>query len=143
MVWYYFSKYCNFAYLFRFANMSCCHLNLTMSLEFFDLLTLFLRRDVIIICFRKFLLKWGFWFSCKIFVFFGACLSEIETKLFSKTAWVLIADILLKMSNLNWSLSYCLKLWYIDFFSSNFLNFVLNISYDDDHSNQFQRSLSS
>ena len=79
----------------------------------------------------------------KFFVFLGACLPEIETKLFSKTAWVLIADILLKMSNLNWSVSYCLKLWYIDFFGSNFSKFVLNISSDDDHSNQVQRNLSS
>ena len=28
----------------------------------------------------------------------GACLSKIETKLFPKTAWVLTADILLKIT---------------------------------------------
>ena len=40
--------------------MSRCHLNLTMSLGFFDLFALFLRRDVIIIYFSRFLLKWVF-----------------------------------------------------------------------------------
>ena len=111
-----FSKYCYLAYLFRFATRFRCHLNLTMSLGIFDLFNLFLRRYLIIICFRRFLLKCGFWFSCK-------------NKLFSKSAWVVLADILLKLSNLNWSLSYCLKLRYIDFFGSNFSNFVLRIVY--------------
>ena len=41
----------------------------------------------------------------------------------------LIVDILLKISNLNWSLSYCLKVWYIDFFGLKFSNFVLRIVY--------------
>ena len=35
-----FSKYCNLACLFRFATRFRCHLNLTMSLEFFDLFQL-------------------------------------------------------------------------------------------------------
>ena len=62
-----FSKYCNLAYLFRFATRFRCHLNLTISLGLFDLFELFLRRDLIIICSRRLLLKWGFWFSRQIF----------------------------------------------------------------------------
>ena len=50
-----FVKYCNLAYLLRFATRFHCHLNLTMSLEFFDLFALFLRHDLIIICSRRFL----------------------------------------------------------------------------------------
>ena len=42
----------------------------------------------------KVLIKMGFFIPYKIFVFLGACLSKIETTLFSKTAWVLIADII-------------------------------------------------
>ena len=34
---------------------------------------------------------------------------------------------LLGFSNLNWSLSSCLKLWYINLFGSNFSNFVFRI----------------
>ena len=75
-----FSKYCNLAYLFRFANSFRCHLDLTMSLGFFDLFALFSRYDLIIICFWKFLLKWGFWFPGKFFVFLGVCLFKIESK---------------------------------------------------------------
>ena len=56
-----FSNYCNSAYLVRFANRFCCHLNLTMSQGFFDLFALILRHDLIIICFRRFLLKWAFY----------------------------------------------------------------------------------
>ena len=52
-----FSKYWNLTCLFRCANTFCCRLNLTMSIGFFDLLALFLRRDLIIICFQWFLLK--------------------------------------------------------------------------------------
>ena len=52
-----------------------------MSLGFFDLFALLLRRDLIIICFRRFLLKWGFWFPSKIVVLLGLCLSKTETKL--------------------------------------------------------------
>ena len=48
-----FSKYCNLACLFRFVTRFRCRLNLTMSIGFFDLLALFLRRDLIIICFRR------------------------------------------------------------------------------------------
>ena len=58
-----FSKYCNLDYLFRFVTKFRCRLNLTMSLGFFDLFALFLRRDLVIICLRRFLLKWLFWFS--------------------------------------------------------------------------------
>ena len=72
-----FSKYCNLVYLFRFATKFHCRLNLTMSPGFFDLFALFLRRDLVIICLWRFLLKWGFWFSRKIFVFSGACLSKM------------------------------------------------------------------
>ena len=56
-----FSNYCNSAYLVRFANRFCCHLNLTMSQGFFDLFALILRHDLIIICFRMFLIKWTFY----------------------------------------------------------------------------------
>ena len=82
-----FSSYYNFAYLFRFANRFCCHLNFTLSLGYFDLFVLFLRHDIIIICFRRFLLKWAFWFLHIFFVFLGACLHKIETKLLLKAAW--------------------------------------------------------
>ena len=140
-----FSKYYNFAYLFRFANRFRCHLNLTMPLGLFDLFALFLRHDLIIICFRRFLLKWRFWFPRKFFVFLRACLSKIETKLFLKASWVLKSDILLKISNLNSSLSYCLKLRYVDFFGLNFSDFVLRIVYILWwwHSNEYQRNLPS
>ena len=77
----------------------------------------------------RFIFNWGFWFSCKFFIFLGVFLSKIETKLLSKTAWVLITSILLKISNLNWSLSYCLKLQYINFLGSKFSNFILRILY--------------
>ena len=83
-----FSKYCNLAYLFRFANSFCCDLNLTMSLRFSDLFALFLRHDLIIICFRRFLLEWGFWFRRKFFIFLGECLSKIDTQLCLWAAWV-------------------------------------------------------
>ena len=53
-----FSKYCNLAYLFRFATKFRCRLNVTMSLGFFNLFALFLRRDLVIFCLRRFLLKW-------------------------------------------------------------------------------------
>ena len=64
-----------------------------------------------------------------MFVFLGARLSKIETKLFAKAAWVLIVDILLQISNLNWSLLNWLKLRYINLFGLNFSNFVLKIVY--------------
>ena len=64
-----------------------------------------------------------------MFVFLGARLSKIETKLFAKAAWVLMVDILLQISNLNWSLLNCLKLRYINLFGLNFSNFVLKIVY--------------
>ena len=72
-----FSKYCNLAYSFRFATKFRCRLNLTMSLGFFELFALCSRRDPVIICLRRFLSKWGFWFHRKIFVFLGECLSKI------------------------------------------------------------------
>ena len=71
-----FSKYCSLAYFFRLVNRFRCHLNLTMLLGFFDM---FLRHDLIIICFRRALLKWVFWFPRKIFVFLGAWSSKTET----------------------------------------------------------------
>ena len=61
-----FSKYCNLAYLFRFATRFRCHLNVTMSLGFLDLFELFLIRVLIITCSRRFLLKWCFNFSFEI-----------------------------------------------------------------------------
>ena len=85
-----FSNYYNLAYLFRFVNRFCCHLNFTLSLGYFDLFALLLRHDIIIICFRRFLIKWAFWFLHRFFVFLGACLHKIETKLLLKAAWVLI-----------------------------------------------------
>ena len=45
-----FSKYCNLHCLFGFATRFRCRLNLTMSIGFFILLALFLRRALIIIC---------------------------------------------------------------------------------------------
>ena len=60
------SKYWNLSYLFRFATKFYCRLNLTISLGFFDLFALLLRRDLVIIFLRRFLLKWGFWFPRKI-----------------------------------------------------------------------------
>ena len=129
MVWNYhqsLSKYCKLACLFRFAIRFRCHLNLTMSLGLFDLFELIWRRDLTIICSWRFLLKWGFWFSSKIFIFLEVFLSKIETRLFSKTTWVPIASMLLKTSNSNWPLSFCLKWRYIYFFGSKF---VLKIAY--------------
>ena len=117
------------ACLFTFANKFCCRLNFAMSIGFFDLLALFLKPDLLIISFQRLLLKWGFWFPRKSFVFLGACLSKIETKLFSKAAWVLTAGLLWQIPNLNWSLSNCLKLRYINFFGLSFSNFVLRIVY--------------
>ena len=55
-----FSKYWNLTYLFRYATKFHGLLNMTMSLGFFDLFALFLRRDLVIICLRRCLLKWGF-----------------------------------------------------------------------------------
>ena len=72
-----FSKYLNLTYLFRCATKFHCRLNLTMSLAFFDLFALFLRHDLVIICLRRFLLKWCFRFHRKIFIFLRACLSII------------------------------------------------------------------
>ena len=66
-----FLKLLQFGYLFRFCNRFFCHLNLTMSPGFSDPFALFLRYDLIIICFRRFSSKWGFWFSRKFFVFLG------------------------------------------------------------------------
>ena len=71
-----FSKYCRFTTRFR------GHVNLTMSLGLFDLFNLIWRSDLIIICSRRFLLKWVFWFS-QIFLFsWEHVLSRIETNLF-------------------------------------------------------------
>ena len=41
-----------------------------------------LTSDLIIICFRRFLLRCGFWSPHNFFVFLRECLSKIETKLF-------------------------------------------------------------
>ena len=50
-----FSKNYSLTYLFRLATKFHCRLNFTMSFGFFDLLALFLRRDLVIICSRRFL----------------------------------------------------------------------------------------
>ena len=63
-------KYYNLAYLFRFAIRLRCHINLTMSLEFFDLFELFLKRDLIITLSQRFLLKWGFLFFIFLISYF-------------------------------------------------------------------------
>ena len=130
------------AYLFRFANMSCCHLNLTMSLRFFDLFTLFLKCEVIIICFKRFLLKWGFWFPHKIFCFlrnmftwnwkiiFKDCMGSYSRCTIKNVQFKLVSIILFEI----------VVYWFLWFKLSNF---VLNISSDDDHPNQVQRNLSS
>ena len=117
-----FSNYCNLAYLFRF-----CHLNLTISLGFSDLFALFLRHNLIIICFRRFLLKWSLRFPRKFFVFLGACLYKIEIKIFLEAAWVLIADILLQISNLNWFTMILYEIAVNWFFWFILFNFVLRI----------------
>ena len=120
-----FSKYCNLVCLFRFATRFRCHLNWIFWLIWIDLE---MWSDLHLL--PKVLIKMGFLIlSKKKFFFLGVCLSKIETKLFLKTAWVLIASILLNMSNLNWSLSFCLKLRYINFSGSKFSSFVLRIVY--------------
>ena len=97
-----------------------------MSLGFFELFALFLRRNLIIIClqiipFEVNLRNEKFLFPRKIFVFLGACLSEFEANLFPNASGVHRADMLLKISNC--SLSYRMKLRYIYFFGLNFSYF--------------------
>ena len=87
-----------------------------MQLGLFDLFALFLRCDLVIICLRRFLLKLGFFDSLVIFLFswkhvYLKCKQNYFQRLHG-------------FSNLNWSLSSCLKLWYISCFCSNFSNFV-------------------
>ena len=87
-----------------------------MQLGLFDLFALFLRCDLVIICLRRFLLKLGFFDSLVIFLFswkhvYLKCKQNYFQRLHG-------------FSNLNWSLSSCLKLWYISCFGSNFSNFV-------------------
>ena len=104
-----------------------------MSLGFFELFALFLRRNLIIIClqiipFEVNLRNEKFLFPRKIFVFLGACLSEFEAKLFPNASGVPRADMLLKISNLNCSLSYRMKLRYVYFFGLNFSYFFFENS---------------
>ena len=96
----------------------CQQVSLSLKLENVTMIffAFFLRRYLIIIWFWRLLLKWSFWFPLKIFVY-------LELKKKKK-----ITDIILQISNLNWSLSYCLKLRYIDFFDSNFSNFCFENS---------------
>ena len=99
-----------------------------MSLGFFDLFALFFRLNLIIICFRRFLLKRGLWFPRKIFVFLGACLSKIETKIIfigcmGSHSRHTIKNIQFKLVSI-----ILLEIRYIDFFGSNFSNFVLRIA---------------
>ena len=111
-----FSKYCNLAFLFRFATKFHRHLNLTMSLGFFWLICLvfetsgyhLLAKVLIKMGFLKFLFSWEHvYLKCKQNYF----------------------QSLHGFSNLNWSLSSCLRLWYINFFDSNFSNFVFRNVY--------------
>ena len=64
-----FSKYYNLTFLFRFSTRFRFCLNLTMSKGFFNLLALFLRCDMMIICFRRFLLRIGFLIPSKKFCY--------------------------------------------------------------------------
>ena len=124
-----FSKYYNLAYLFRFATRFRCQLNLAIIV--FETWS-----DNYLL--PKVLIKVGFSILSYFFFFLGACLSKTKTKLFSKAALVLITDILLKISNLNWS-KYCLTLCYINFCGSKFC--FENSIHDYDQLNQFQRNL--
>ena len=63
-------------------------LQIGLFIQIFQQVLLSLKLDNVT---RIFLLKWGFWFSCKFFVSLEACLSKIGTNL--KPACVLIADI--------------------------------------------------
>ena len=116
-----FLKLLQFGYLFRFCNRYFCYLNLTMSPGFSDPFALFLRHDLIIICFRRFSLKWGFWFPRKCFVFLGVnqiifigCMGSHSRHTIKNIQFKLVT-------------TYCLKLRYIDLFGLNFSNFVLRI----------------
>ena len=91
-----------------------------MSLGFFEFFALFLRRDRVIICLRRFLLKWGFWFSRKILFSWEHVQLKCNQNYFQR---------LHGLFNLNWLLSTCLKLRYINFLGSNFSNFVLRKVY--------------
>ena len=116
-----FLKLLQFGYLFRFCNRFFCHLNLTMSPGFSDPFALFLRYDLIIICFRRFSSKWGFWFSRKFFVFLGVNQIIFKGCMGSHSRHT-IKNIQFKLVT-----TYCLKLRYIDLFGLNFSNFVLRI----------------
>ena len=109
------------ACLFRLVTRFLCHLNLTMSIGFFDLLALIFRRDLIIIYIPMFLLKWDFWFTKKMF-WENVCL-KLKQSYFQRLHWFLQKTYCLQISNLYWALSNCLKLRYINYFS----NFVLRI----------------
>ena len=113
-----FSKYYNLSYLFRFATKFRCRLNLTMSLGFFDLFVMFLRRDLVIICLRRFLLKCFFYSLVKCVFSWVHDYLKCKQNYFQR---------LHGFSDLNWSLSSCLKLRYINFFGSNYSNFVFRI----------------
>ena len=72
------SKYCNLASDYSDYLLT----QILISLLKLDLFALFLRHVLIIVSFRRFLLKCGFWFPRKFFVFLGGCLSKIEKKNF-------------------------------------------------------------
>ena len=93
--------------------------------DFFYLFALFLRRDLIIICFCRFLSKQGFQFTRQIFVFLAACLPKIELNFFSKAAWVLTGNILSQRSNLNCSQS--IVHYHIKFFKFCFENSIYHM----------------
>ena len=108
-----FSNYCNLAYLFRFATKFCCRLNLTMSLGFFDLFALFLRRDLVIICLQRFLLKWCFDSLVKFLFFYEHVYLKLKQNYFKVCIGSHGRH---TITNLNWPLSSCFKLRYINFF---------------------------
>ena len=107
-----FSKYFNLVCLFRFQIFHQVLLSLKLDNvnSIFWLIAFVLRRYLIIFRFQRILLEWAFWFLYKSFVFLGMLLYRTETKLFSKSAWALVVDILLQISNLNWSQWICLQL---------------------------------
>ena len=99
-----------------------------MSPGFFDLFDLFYRRNLIIICFRRFLLKRCFWFPHKIFIFLGAYLCKIEIKIIFKGCMCSHRRRTIKNIQFKLVTIILFEIRYTDFFGSNFSNFVLRIA---------------
>ena len=121
----------------------CQHVLLSLKLDnVTKIFWLILKCEVIIICFKRFLLKWGFWFPHKIFCFlrnmftwnwkiiFKDCMGSYSRCTIKNVQFKLVSIILFEI----------VVYWFLWFKLSNF---VLNISSDDDHPNQVQRNLSS